>query len=76
MNTPYRSSSLSSRAVQDVWDIYRDVLGVVSEDVVVALRDAVSRSSVDDFWSFWSSNAEAGLVRAYSLAGGQICLSW
>ena len=43
---------------------------MVPEDVVLALRDAVSRSSVDDFWSVWSSNAEAGLFRTYSLAGG------
>ena len=50
-----------SRIVQDVWDVYRDVLGVVPDDVVLALRDAVSRSAVDDFWSIWSSNAEAGL---------------
>ena len=48
LNTPDRSSSSSSRAVQDVWDIYRDVLGVVPEEVVLALGDAVSRSSVDD----------------------------
>ena len=25
---------------------------------------------VDDFWSIWSQNAEAGLFRAYALAGG------
>ena len=43
---------------------------LVSHDVVLALRDAVSRSSVDDFWSFWSCSAEAGLFRAYSLPGG------
>ena len=41
---------------------------MVPNDVALALRDAVS--SVDDFWSIWSSNAEAGLFRAYSLAGG------
>ena len=35
--------------VQDVWDVYSEELGVVPEDVVLALRDAVSRSSVDDF---------------------------
>ena len=35
-----------------------------------ALRDAVSRSSVDDFWFTWSRHAEAGLFRAYSRAGG------
>ena len=26
--------------------------------------------AVDDFWSIWSTNAEAGLFRAYALAGG------
>ena len=71
LDTPDRSSRRrSSRVVQDVWDVYRDVLGVVLEEVVLALRDAVSRSSVDDFWSIWNSNAEAGLFRAYSQAGG------
>ena len=70
LDTPDRSSSSSSRIVQDVWDIYRDVLGVVPDDVVLALRDAVSRSAVDDFWSIWSKNAEAGLFKAYALAGG------
>ena len=70
LDTPDRSSSSSSRIVQDVWDVYRDVLGVVPDDVVLALRDAVSRSSVDDFWSIWSRNAEEGLFRAYSQAGG------
>ena len=43
---------------------------MVPEDVVLALRGAVSRSSVDDFWSTWSRHAEAGLFRAFSLAGG------
>ena len=36
----------------DVWDVYREELGVVPEDVVLALRDAVSRSSVEVFVSF------------------------
>ena len=67
--------------VQGVWDVYREELRVIPEDVVLALRDAVSRSAVDDFWSIWSRNAEAGLFRAYALAGGptaagQLCLSW
>ena len=57
-----KSSSSSTRVVQDVW--------VVPEDVILALRDAVTRSSVDDFWSIWNSSAEAGIFRAYSLAGG------
>ena len=69
LDTPDRSSSSSSRVVQDVWDVYRDVLGVVPEDVVLALRNAASRSAVDDFWSIWSSNAEAGLFRAYAPGG-------
>ena len=38
--------------------------------VVLDLRGAVSRSSVDDFWSICSRNAEAGLFRSYSKAGG------
>ena len=70
LNTPDRSPSSSSRAVQDVWGVYRDELEVVPEEVVLALRDAVSRSSVDDFWSTWSRSAGAGLFRAYSEAGG------
>ena len=70
LDTPDRSSSSSTRVVQDVRDIYRNELGVVPEEVVLALRDAVSRSSVDDFWSIWSRNAEAGSFRAYSHAGG------
>ena len=49
LDTPDRSSSSSARSVQDVWDVHRDVLGSVPEDVVLALRDAVSRSSVDRF---------------------------
>ena len=44
--------------------------GVVPDDVVFALRDAATRSSVDDFWSTWSRHAEAGLFRAYCRAGG------
>ena len=43
---------------------------MVPEEVVVALRDAASRSSVDDFWFIWSKIAELGLFRAYSKAGG------
>ena len=70
IDTPDRSASSASRAVQDAWDVYRDELGVVPPEVVDALRDAVSRSSVDDFWSMWSKNAEAGFFRAHCRAGG------
>ena len=70
IDTLERSSSSFSRAVQDAWDAYKDELGVVPPEVVLALRDAVSRSSVDDFWSTWSKIAEAGLFRAYCRAGG------
>ena len=71
---PDRSSSSSSRIVQDVWDVYREELGVVPDDVVLALRDAASKSAVDDFWSIWSGSAEAGLFRAYALAWGPLLL--
>ena len=43
LDIPDRSSSSSSRLVQDVWDVYRDELGVVPDDVVLALGDAASR---------------------------------
>ena len=59
-----------SRAVQYAWDVYRDELAVVPPGVVDALRGAVSRLWVDDFWSIWSKGAEAGLFRAYCRAGG------
>ena len=36
--------------------------------VLLGMRS--SRSSADDFWSFWSQKAEAGLCRAYCRAGG------
>ena len=70
LDTPGRSSSSATRLVQDVWDVHRDELGVVPAEVVLALRDAVSRSSADDFWSLWSRSAGDGLFRAYSKAGG------
>ena len=38
----------------------------------MALVDAASRSSVDDFWTIWSRNAELGLFRAYSKARGPV----
>ena len=59
IDTPDRSASSVSRAVQDAWDVFWDELGVVPPEVVDALQGAVSRSSVDDFWSSWSNNAEA-----------------
>ena len=37
---------------------------MVPQEVVLALRDAVSRSSVDVFRTRRSRSAEAGLVRA------------
>ena len=72
LDTPDRSSSSSSRVVQDVWDVYRDVLGVVPGEVVLSLWDAATRSAIDDFWSTWRKKAEAGLFRAYTLAGGPV----
>ena len=62
LDTPDRSSSSSTRVVQDAWDVYRDELGVFPDEVVLALGDAVSRSCVDDFWSIWSRSAELGFT--------------
>ena len=70
LDTPDRSSSSATRAVQDVWDVYRDELGQVPGDVGLALLDAASRSAVDDFWAIWCKSAEEGFFRAYSKAGG------
>ena len=55
MDTPDRSSSSVVRVVLDVWDVCGDDLGVVPPDVVLALRDAVSRSSVDAFLVYLES---------------------
>ena len=55
LDTPDRSSSSPTRVVQDVWGIFRDVLGEVPEEVVLALRDAVSRSSVVVFLVYLES---------------------
>ena len=60
IDTPDRSSS----SVSVYWD------ELVPPGVVLALRDAVSRSSVDDFWTIWSKSVEACLFRAYCRAGG------
>ena len=42
IDTPDRSSSSIARVVQDDWDVYRDELGAVPLDVVLALKDAAS----------------------------------
>ena len=65
IDTLDRSSSSATRAVQ-----YRDELGQVPANVVLALRGAISRSAVDDFWAIWCESAEEGLFRAYSKVGG------
>ena len=57
--------SSSSRVVQDVWDVKRDELGMVPAEVVLALRDAASRSSVDDFWTTWSRHAGDGFISGF-----------
>ena len=41
IDTRDRSSTSVARSVQDAWDVYRDELGLVPPDVVLALRDAV-----------------------------------
>ena len=62
IGTTEKSSSSVTRVVQDAWDVYRDEVAAVQPDVVLALRDAVSRSCVDDFWTIWTKSAEAGLL--------------
>ena len=62
LDTPDRSSSSATRVVQGVWDVDRDELGMVPGEVVLALRNAVSRSSVDGFWTIWSRSAEEGFI--------------
>ena len=63
LDTHDRSSSSSTRVVQDVWDAHRGELGAAPDEAVPAPRGAASRSSVDDFWTIWRRNAEAGLFR-------------
>ena len=70
LDTPDKSYSSATRIVQDVWDVFWDGLGVVPAEVVLALRDAVSRSSEDDFWFACSRHAEAGLFEACFWNGG------
>ena len=70
IDTPDRSSSSSSRAVQDAWDIYREELGVLPHDLILTLRNEYGGSDVDGFWISWSKGAEEGLFRAYCRAGG------
>ena len=51
LTLPIGPSSSVARVVQDVdWD----ELAAVPLDVVLALRDSVSRSCVDDCWTIWS----------------------
>ena len=56
--------------MQGAWDVYREELGVVPPDHVLALRNEYDRSDVDGFWNAWSTGAEEGLFRAYCRAGG------
>ena len=66
------SGSSASRVVQDMWDVYREDLGSVPPDLVLALRSAFDRNCVDEFWKNWSAGAEADLLRACQRAGGPV----
>ena len=46
LDTPDRSSSSSTRVVQDVWDVYRDELGVVPEQFDVHCAQYFVNSSL------------------------------
>ena len=37
-------------------------LGLFLMRLFRSLRDAATRSAIDDFWSIWSKNAEAGFI--------------
>ena len=58
--------------VQGIGDIYREELGTVPPDLILALRSAFDMICVDEFWKVWSAGAEAGLLRLLS-AGGRPC---
>ena len=60
IDTPERSSSSVARVVQDVWDVYREELGVLLMFCLL-LGMRFSRSCVDDVRTIWSMTAEAGL---------------
>ena len=71
LDTPDRSFSTPSRVVQDVWDVYRDVLGVVPDACCSLPLGMLCLGLLwMTFGLIWSKNAEAGLFRAYALAGG------
>ena len=67
IDTPGRSSSSSTRAVQEAWDLFREELGVVPPDLVLTLGSQYSRSDVDGFWIAWSKGAEEGLFCTVSV---------
>ena len=50
IDTPDRSSSSLSRAVQDAWEVYGEELLGVPQGLFLRLREAYDRASVDDFW--------------------------
>ena len=65
-----KSSHDHQRHLHTSFFFFLIVLGLVPPYVFLALRDAVSRSFVDDFRTIWSKSGEAGLFRAYCGAGG------
>ena len=57
VDTPGTSAFSASKVVQDIWDIYREELGTVPPDLVLALRSAFDSNCVDEFWNVWSAGA-------------------
>ena len=72
VDTLDRAASSASKVVQDIWDIYREELRTVPPDLVLALRLAFEKKSVDEFWSVWSAGSKAGLLRAYQRSGSPV----
>ena len=49
--------------------VYREKMGTVPPDVILALRSAFDANCVDRFWSVWSASAEAKLLLGLFLVG-------
>ena len=65
VDTPDKSASSSSWVVQDIWDIYREELGVVHP--VLSLHFGPPLRPI--VWMIFGVFAEAGLLQAYRRAG-------
>ena len=71
LNFPDRSRYSVSKAVQDVWGVYLDMLQFVPLETREQLHKAcLEEPNVDAAWHIWCKAAENGLLCAYKAAGG------